>query len=81
MLLCGLFYEAIFLCLTLCYFILLLFRPFSIAITALGEERANLSDFRTLVRFVLFFGFVGFIYLLVSGKGCHGKKGHWLSIF
>ena len=26
---------------------------FSIAITSLGEERANLSDFRTFVRFVL----------------------------
>ena len=29
------------------------FSPFSIAITSLGEERANLSDFRTFVRFVL----------------------------
>ena len=28
-------------------------RPFSIAITSLGEERANLSAFRTFVRFVL----------------------------
>ena len=27
--------------------------PFSIAITSLGEERANLSAFRTFVRFVL----------------------------
>ena len=27
--------------------------PFSIAITSLGEERANLSAFRTCVRFVL----------------------------
>ena len=52
------------------------FSPFSIAITLLGEERANLSAFRTFVR-VLFvplfdlclFGFVGFLFLLVSGKG------------
>ena len=29
------------------------FSPFSIAITSLGEERANLSAFRTFVRFVL----------------------------
>ena len=29
------------------------FNPLSIAITSLGEERANLSAFRTLVRFVL----------------------------
>ena len=29
------------------------FSPFSIAITSLGEERANLSAFRTIVRFVL----------------------------
>ena len=29
------------------------FSPFSIAITSLGEERANLSTFRTFDRFVL----------------------------
>ena len=29
------------------------FSPFSIAITSLGEERANLSAFRTFVRLVL----------------------------
>ena len=29
------------------------FSPFSIAITLLGEEKANLSAFRTFVRFVL----------------------------
>ena len=29
------------------------FSPFSIAITSLGEERANLSAFRTFVRFML----------------------------
>ena len=31
---------------------LLYVSPFSIAITSLGEERANLSAFRTFVRFV-----------------------------
>ena len=41
------------LCLTLFYFVLLFFSPFSIAITSLGEERANLSAFRTFVRFAL----------------------------
>ena len=42
--------------LALCYFVLVLlffFSPFSIAITSLGEERANLSAFRTFVRLVL----------------------------
>ena len=39
------------LCLTLCYFVLVLVSPFSIAITSLGEEIANLSAFRTFVRF------------------------------
>ena len=29
------------------------FSPFSIAITSLGEERANLCAFRTFVRFAL----------------------------
>ena len=39
--------------LALCYFVLVFFSPFSIAITSLGEERANLSAFRTFVRFAL----------------------------
>ena len=34
-------------------FFLVFFSPFSIAITSLGEERANLSAFRTFVQFVL----------------------------
>ena len=38
-------------CLSVCYFVLVFFSPFSIAITSLGEERANLSAFRTFVRF------------------------------
>ena len=33
----------------LCHFVLVFFSPFSIAITSLGEERANLSTFRTFV--------------------------------
>ena len=41
------------LCLTLFSFVLVFFSPFSIAITLLWEERANLSAFRTFVRFVL----------------------------
>ena len=41
------------LCLTLCHFVLVFFSPFSIAITSLGEEGANLSAFHTFVRFVL----------------------------
>ena len=40
-------------CLTLCHFVLVFFSPFSIAITSLGEERANLSAIRTFDRFVL----------------------------
>ena len=34
-------------------FVLVFFSRFSIAITSPGEERANLSAFRTFVRFVL----------------------------
>ena len=37
----------------MCHFVLVFFSPFSIAITSLGEERANLSAFRTFVRFVI----------------------------
>ena len=40
-------------CLSVCHFALVFFSPFSIAITSLGKERANLSAFRTFVRFVL----------------------------
>ena len=40
-------------CLSVCRFVLVFFSPFSISITSLGEERANLSAFRTCVRFVL----------------------------
>ena len=40
-------------CRSMCHFVLVFFSPFSIAITSLGEERANLSAFRTFVRFVL----------------------------
>ena len=41
------------LCLALCYFVLVFFCPFSIAITSFGEERGNLGAFRTFVRFAL----------------------------
>ena len=40
-------------CLSVCYFVLVFFGPFSIAITSLGEEGADLSAFRTFVWFVL----------------------------
>ena len=39
--------------LTLCHFVLVFFSRFSIAITSLGEERANLSAFHMFDRFVL----------------------------
>ena len=39
--------------LALCYFILVFFSPFSIVITSLGEERANLSVFHIFVQFAL----------------------------
>ena len=41
---------------TLCYFVLVFFSPFRIAITSLVEERTNLSAFLTFVRF----GFIWF---------------------
>ena len=40
-------------CLSVCHFVLVFFSPFSIAITSLGEGRANLSAFRTFIRLVL----------------------------
>ena len=38
---------------TLCYFVPVFISPFTITITSLGEERANLSAFRTFVRFAV----------------------------
>ena len=60
--------RGLVLSLALCYFVLVFFSPFSIVITWLGEERANLSAFRLFD--LCLFGFVGFLFLLVSGKGC-----------
>ena len=37
----------------LCYFVLVFFNPFSIAITSLWEGKANLGAFLAFVRFVL----------------------------
>ena len=56
-------------CLSMCHFVFVFFNPFSIAITSLGEERANLRLFVRLFDLCLF-GFVGFLFLLGSGKGC-----------
>ena len=39
--------------LAFCYFVLVFFSPFSIAIASLGDERANISAFHTFVRFAL----------------------------
>ena len=45
--------ERFVVCLSVCHSVLVFFSPFTIAITPLGEEKANLSAFRTFVRFVL----------------------------
>ena len=60
--------------LALCYFVLVFFSPFSSAITSLGEEWANLSAFLCICSICTCFGFVCFLFLLVSEKGC----GLWL---
>ena len=57
--------------LAFCHFVPVFFSPFSIAITSFGEEKANLSAFRTFVRFVLVcFCLLLLFFLLVSWKGC-----------
>ena len=58
------------LCLTLCHFVLVFFSPFSIAITSLGEERELILVLFVRLFDLCLFGFVGFLFLLVSGKGC-----------
>ena len=52
--------------LALCYFVLVYFSPFSIVITSLGEEIANLCGFRT---FFPLFAFVCLLSLFLSGMG------------
>ena len=63
LLLCGLFYEVV--CLSVCHFVLVFFSPFSIAIPRLGKRELILVLFDLCL-----FGFVGFLFLLGSGKGC-----------
>ena len=57
------------LCLALCYFVLVFFSPFRIAIILLGEETASLGAFRTFVRFALVW-FCLVLFLLLSEMGC-----------
>ena len=53
----------------LCYFVLVFFSPLSLAITSLGEERVILVLFLHVFDLRLF-GFVCFLFHLLSGKGC-----------
>ena len=61
-------------CLSVCHFVLVFFGPFSIAITSLGEERELILVFFVRLFVLCLFRFVGFLFLLGSGKGC----GLWL---
>ena len=60
------------LCLALCYFVLVFFSSFSIAIPRFGKrELVSVFLIRLLTLFDLrLFGFDCFLFLLVSGKGC-----------
>ena len=53
-----------------CHFVLVFFSPFSIGITSLGEERAYFLVLFVRLFGLCLFGFVGFHFLLGSGKGC-----------
>ena len=46
------------------------FSPFSIAISSLGEERELILVLFVRLIDLCLFGFVGFLFLLMSGKGC-----------
>ena len=56
-------------CLTLCYFVLAFFRPLALRLHRLGKRGLILVLFVRLFGLRLF-GFVCFLFLLVSGKGC-----------
>ena len=55
--------KTIFICVALCCFVLVFFSPFSIANTSLGDERANLSAFRTFFFDLRLFVFVFYLFL------------------
>ena len=61
----DLFYVLPCVILLLCFF-----SPFSIAITSLGEERELILVLFVRLFDLCLFGFIGFLFLLVSGKGC-----------
>ena len=51
-------------CVCVCVCVCVCFNPFSMVITSLGEEKADLNAFCTFVRFVWF---CLFLFLVVSG--------------
>ena len=57
-------------CLSVFHFVLVFFSPFSIAITSLVEERELILVLFVRLFDLCLFGFVGFLFLLGSGKGC-----------
>ena len=58
-----------FLCLTLCHFVLVFSVLLALQLPHLGKRELILVLFVRLFDLRLF-GFVGFLFLLVSGKGC-----------
>ena len=57
------------LCLTLCHFVLVCFQSLALRLPRLGKRELILMLFVRLFGLCLF-GFVGFLFLLGSGKGC-----------
>ena len=69
-LLCDMFFGAVCFVSCLVLFRSYVFRTICIAVASLGEgPGASLIAFRAFVRLCLF-GFVCFLYILVSGMGC-----------
>ena len=68
--LCGLFCGRFVVCLALCHFVLVFFGPFGVAVASLGEEGGLVLVLFVFLVCLCLFGFVGFLFLLVSGKGC-----------
>ena len=57
-------------CFSVCHFVVVFFSLFSIAITLLGEERELILVFFVRLFDLCLFGFVSFLFLLGSEKGC-----------
>ena len=67
--------------LSLCYFVLVFFSPFSITITSIMKGRANISSFRTFVRIACLVLSVSFSTWCLGRAAACDCGTHWTFLF